>query len=165
MKKRFFILGLFFLSSLFLVAQTTDYKVVFDLTSKDSLDQQAVIRWLREITTERPDAKLEVVMYAKGINMVTKDRSSVADAVTKLTANKNISFKVCAIALKNQGIDKLLEAITLESEMLELKALWIISPDCRAAKFAVGIGGILELFGEHCVNRAMQAHFSRVAFW
>ena|SRR6266480_2533719 len=106
MKKRFFILGLFFLSSLFLVAQTTDYKVVFDLTSKDSLDQQAVIRWLREITTERPDAKLEVVMYAKGINMVTKDRSSVADAVTKLTANKNISFKVCAIALKNQGIDK-----------------------------------------------------------
>ncbi len=106
MKKRFFILGLFFLSSLFLVAQTTDYKVVFDLTSKDSLDQQAVIRWLREITTERPDAKLEVVMYAKGVNMVTKDRSSVADAVTKLTANKNISFKVCAIALKNQGIDK-----------------------------------------------------------
>ena len=106
MKKRFFILGLFFLSSLFLVAQTTDYKVVFDLTSKDSLDQQAVIRWLREITTERPDAKLEVVMYAKGINMVTKDRSSVADAVTKLTSNKNISFKVCAIALKNQGIDK-----------------------------------------------------------
>ena len=106
MKKRFFILGLFFLSSLFLVAQTTDYKVVFDLTSKDSLDQQAVIRWLREITTERPDAKLEVVMYAKGVNMVTKDRSSVADAVTKPTANKNISFKVCAIALKNQGIDK-----------------------------------------------------------
>ena len=83
-----------------------DYKVVFDLTSKDSLDQQAVIRWLKEITNEHADAKLEVVMYAKGVNMVTRDKSAVADAVTQLATNKNISFKVCAIALKNQGIDK-----------------------------------------------------------
>ena len=83
-----------------------DYKVVFDLTSKDSLDQQAVIRWLKEITNEHADAKLEVVMYAKGVNMVTRDKSAVADAVTQLATNKNISFRVCAIALKNQGIDK-----------------------------------------------------------
>jgi intracellular sulfur oxidation DsrE/DsrF family protein len=83
-----------------------DYKVVFDLTSKDSVDQQAVIRWLKEITSERPDAKLEVVMYAKGVNMVTKEKSAVANEVTQLATNKNISFKVCAIALKNQGIDK-----------------------------------------------------------
>ena len=27
----------------------SDYKVVFDLTSKDSVDQKAVIRWLNEI--------------------------------------------------------------------------------------------------------------------
>ena len=103
---RISLLGVFILSSLYLIAQTTDYKVVFDLTSKDSLDQQAVMRWLKEITNERPDAKLEVVMYAKGVNMVTKDRSSVAESVTRLSSNKNISFKVCAIALKNQGIDK-----------------------------------------------------------
>jgi len=106
MKKNIFILGLLSLSFFLLKAQTTDYKVVFDLTSKDSLDQQAVMRWLKEITNERPDAKLEVVMYAKGVNMVTKDRSSVAESVTRLSSNKNISFKVCAIALKNQGIDK-----------------------------------------------------------
>jgi len=89
-----------------LASAQADYKVVFDLTSKDSIDQQAVIRWLKEITGERPDAKLEVVMYAKGVNMVTKDKSAVSDAVTQLASNKNISFKVCAIALKNQGIDK-----------------------------------------------------------
>ena len=91
--------------SLLAVAQS-DYKVVFDLTSKDSLDQQAVIRWLKEITSASTDAKMEVVMYAKGVTMATKDRSAVADAVTQLATNKNISFKVCAVALKNQGIDK-----------------------------------------------------------
>ena len=96
---------LFTLAVAFASAQA-DYKVVFDLTSKDSLDQQAVIRWLKEITNERPDAKMEVVMYAKGVNMVTKDKSAVPNDVTQLATNKNISFKVCAIALKNQGIDK-----------------------------------------------------------
>jgi len=89
-----------------LAAAQSDYKVVFDLTSKDSLDQQAVIRWLKEIVAASSDAKMEVVMYAKGVTMATKEKSAVADAVTQLATNKNISFKVCAVALKNQGIDK-----------------------------------------------------------
>jgi intracellular sulfur oxidation DsrE/DsrF family protein len=105
MKKSFALFLSIMMAWGFAFAQS-DYKVVFDLTSKDSLDQQAVIRWLKEITNERSDAKLEVVMYAKGVNMVTRDKSAVADAVTQLATNKNISFKVCAIALKNQGIDK-----------------------------------------------------------
>ena len=89
-----------------LAAAQSDYKVVFDLTSKDSLDQQAVIRWIKEIVAASSDAKMEVVMYAKGVTMATKEKSAVADAVTQLATNKNISFKVCAVALKNQGIDK-----------------------------------------------------------
>ena len=105
MKKYFAFLFPLLLAGFFASAQA-DYKVVFDLTSKDSVDQQAVIRWLREIVKASPDAKMEVVMYAKGVNMVVKDKSSVADAVTELATNKNISFKVCAVALKNQGIDK-----------------------------------------------------------
>jgi intracellular sulfur oxidation DsrE/DsrF family protein len=105
MKKSFALFLSIMMAWGFAFAQS-DYKVVFDLTSKDSLDQQAVIRWLKEITNERSDAKLEVVMYAKGVNMVTRDKSAVADAVIQLATNKNISFKVCAIALKNQGIDK-----------------------------------------------------------
>ncbi len=105
MKKHFSFSFLFMLFSLFAAAQA-DYKVVFDLTSKDSVDQQAVIRWLKEIVTQSADAKMEVVMYAKGINLVLKDKSAFPAAVTELAANKNISFRVCAIALKNQGIDK-----------------------------------------------------------
>ena len=39
--------------------QAIPYKVVFDLTSRDSLDQKAVLRWINEITAVNPDAKLE----------------------------------------------------------------------------------------------------------
>ncbi|HYJ37488.1 MAG TPA: DsrE family protein [Chitinophagaceae bacterium] len=104
MKKHFLFITL--LLSTILAAAQSDYKVVFDLTSKDSIDQQAVIRWVREIIKQSPEAKVEVVMYAKGVNLVVKDKSTVPDAVTQLATNKNVSFKVCAVAMKNQGIDK-----------------------------------------------------------
>ena len=106
MKKNFFLTALVILTVQIIQAQTTDYKVVFDLTSRDSLDQKAVIRWLNEVTNLSPQAKLEVVMYGQGVHMVIKEKSPVEDAVTKLSANKNISFKVCAVSLKNQNIDK-----------------------------------------------------------
>ena len=83
-----------------------DYKVVFDLTSKDSLDHKAVLRWVNEVAKASPDARMEVVMYGQGVNMVTKNRTVVEDAIAKLVGNKNISFKVCEVALKNQGITK-----------------------------------------------------------
>ena len=88
----------------FLHAQSADYKVVFDLTSKDTMDQKAVIRWINEISKATPDAKLEVVLYGQSLDMVVKGKSVLADDVTKFAATTNISFKVCGIALKNHNI-------------------------------------------------------------
>src|SRR5204862_2717648 len=98
------VLTLFFCS--FLLKAQKDYKVVFDLTSGDSLSQQTAIRWVSEITKAEPTAQVEVVMFGKGLPLAVKDRSVVADAVTSLATNKNVAFKVCAIALANQKIDK-----------------------------------------------------------
>jgi intracellular sulfur oxidation DsrE/DsrF family protein len=91
--------------SQFLLAQK-DYKVVFDLTSGDTLSQQTAIRWVNEIIKTEPTAQVEVVMFGKGLPLVVKDRSALADDVTSLATNKNVAFKVCAIALANQKIDK-----------------------------------------------------------
>ena len=90
----------------FLYAQAPDYKVVFDLTSKDTTDQKTVIRWINGITSTNPNAKLEVVLYGQSLDMVVKDRSVAANDIPKLTENKNISFKVCAVAMKKHQIDK-----------------------------------------------------------
>ncbi|HWJ90625.1 MAG TPA: DsrE family protein [Flavisolibacter sp.] len=104
MNKGIWLLGCFLFSVLIAAAQA-DYKVVFDLTSKDSIDQKTVIRWLNEVIKASPDAQMEVVMYGQGTAMVVKGRSLVADEITRLAANKNVSFRVCAVALKNQNID------------------------------------------------------------
>jgi uncharacterized protein len=111
MKKIFLLAGILF-SAFFTFAQK-DYKVVFDLTSKDSNDQRAVIRWLNEVSKAEPTAQMEVVMYGKGLDLVTKGKSVVSDDVIRLAQNKNIAFKVCQVAMKAHNLtpDDLLQGV------------------------------------------------------
>jgi len=85
-------------------AQRQLYRVVFDLTSRDTLEQRAVLRWLREVGTASPDAQMEVVMYGKGFELVMPERSAYLDDVKTAMKNPNVKFKVCAIALRNNNI-------------------------------------------------------------
>ncbi len=87
-------------------AQQQPYRVAFDLTSRDSLEQKAVLRWLREVGTSSPDAQMEVVMYAKGFELVMPERSAYLADVKEAMKNPNVAFKVCAIALKNNNVDR-----------------------------------------------------------
>jgi intracellular sulfur oxidation DsrE/DsrF family protein len=89
----------------FLHAQTVPYNVVFDLTSKDTNDHKTIIRWLDGISKERPDAKLEVVLYGQSLDMVQKHKSTVAPSLQQLMANKNISVKVCGAAMKRHNVE------------------------------------------------------------
>jgi hypothetical protein len=105
--KRILTTGLFaLLTAVQAQAQSQPYKVVFDLTSRDTLEQKAVLRWLREVGTSSPDAQMEVVMYGKGFELVMPERSAYAADVKEAMKNKNVSFKVCAIALRNNNVDK-----------------------------------------------------------
>jgi len=105
MKKLFsiFFCVLIYLSS---NGQKAPYNVVFDVTSKDTVVHHMVIHWVEEIMESDPSAKIEIVFYSKSLDMITKDKSVVADQVMKYSANKNISFRVCAIAMKNNNVQK-----------------------------------------------------------
>lgn len=105
MKKSLFF-SIFLLAIQATHAQPKDYKVVFDLTTRDTLHQKAVMRWINEISASVPDAKFEVVMYGQGLTLVEKGKSYMEQNVVQALTNKNVSFKVCAIALKNQHVDK-----------------------------------------------------------
>ena len=87
------------------LGQDKPYKVVFDLTSRDSLDQKAVMRWVKEISSGNPQAKLEVVMYGKGFELVMPEKSTVMEDVRSALANPNVSFRVCRMALKSNKVD------------------------------------------------------------
>jgi uncharacterized protein len=59
------------LISVFLTAQQ-NYKVVFDVTSKDTIDHKMAMRWVNEVLKAEPTAKVEVVFYGQSLAMITR---------------------------------------------------------------------------------------------
>ncbi len=86
MRKIILLAALICFSSAFLQAQAKDYRVVFDLTSSDTVDQKAVLHWIHEIADNNQGAKLEVVLYGKSLDLIRKGRSVAAAEVERLTA-------------------------------------------------------------------------------
>ena len=83
--------------------QPQPYKVVFDLTSQDPLDQQAVLRWIKEGSGLNPKTKMEVVMYGRGLDLVVSGKTTLESSVKE--AMGHATFAVCAIAMKNQKVE------------------------------------------------------------
>jgi intracellular sulfur oxidation DsrE/DsrF family protein len=106
MKKHLFCIIMMLLMIGFIHAQTKDYRVVFDMSSRDTVNQQAIVREIGLITGANPDAKLEVVIYGQGLDLAIRDRSAQQSAVQKLIAEHKASFKVCAMTLARNRIDK-----------------------------------------------------------
>src|SRR3954452_8152004 len=105
--KRLLLIALVGLVSVgFMQSQQQPYRVVFDLTSRDTLEQKAVLRWIKEVGASSPNAQMEVVMYGKGFELVMPDRSAFAADVKDAMKSPNVAFKVCAIALRNNNVDK-----------------------------------------------------------
>jgi intracellular sulfur oxidation DsrE/DsrF family protein len=87
-------------------AQTKPVKILFDVTSKDSLTHQAVLRHVKGMSSAYANSNFEVVVYGGAISMLLKDQSTVSDAIQSVSANKNVAFAVCAETMKRQNIDK-----------------------------------------------------------
>lgn len=105
MKKYSLCICILMLISPFVQAQTSNYKVVFDMSSRDSINQQAIVREIGLITGASPDAKLEVVIYGQGLDLAIKNHSAQQPAVEKIIASNKASFKVCAMTMKRNNID------------------------------------------------------------
>ena len=104
MKKFLFFLSILLTPSTFLSAQA-NYKVVFDVTSQDTVDHKMAIRWANEVLKAEPTAQVEIVLFGKSLAMITAQKSVVGAEITKLAANKNASVKVCAVAMKANNVD------------------------------------------------------------
>jgi len=120
MKKMFLIAAFFLGIILQSYAQQKPYNIVFDLTTSDTATHQRVIRWINGILTSHPDAKIEVVFYGKALDMIVKDKSTVAGDIIKLgTANK-VTFAACEHAMQVFNISKsqLLDGVTTVPDAL-----------------------------------------------
>jgi intracellular sulfur oxidation DsrE/DsrF family protein len=88
------------------ISQTKPVKIVFDVTSKDTLTHQAVLRHVKGMSETYPDALLEVVVYGGAWPMLVKGKTPSGTTVEKLAQEKNISFKLCGITMERYKVAK-----------------------------------------------------------
>jgi uncharacterized protein len=106
MKKQILLTCLLALFCVFSWAQSKPLRIVFDVTSNDTLIHQAVIRHVTGEAKAHPDGQFEVVIYSGALNIVVRDKSVVSAGVMKLAGLKNVSFKVCSETMNRYKVDK-----------------------------------------------------------
>lgn len=87
-------------------AQTRPVKIVFDVTSADTLVHKAVIRHVSTMAEVYPRSLFEVVVYGSALPMLMKEKSCVATGIRKLESRQNVAIKVCELSLKGSKVDK-----------------------------------------------------------
>jgi len=88
------------------VAQTNPIRVVFDITSKDTLAHQGALRHMALMAKSYPQSTFELVVYGSALPMFVKGQSTIEKAMAPLIGNKNVSFKVCSSTMKRYNVDK-----------------------------------------------------------
>ena len=105
MKKFFLAVICLYLLPIYIHAQGKDYKVVFDITTQDTANQQKVLRWAAAIAKDYPESQVEIVFYGHSLDLVTKNKSVNEATVAKLAASKNVTFSVCQVAMKKHNVE------------------------------------------------------------
>jgi len=108
MKKLFFILiTYFFVGSGF--AQTpqggSQHKIVFQLTTADTVFHIALMKQLDNIIKIAPDSKLEIVCHGPGLEMLMKQKCIVAPSIEAFR-KRGVEFVACEFSLKQRKVEK-----------------------------------------------------------
>ncbi len=78
-------------------------KVVFQLTSNDTLVQKALIKQLNNVLIAAPNAKIEVVCHNNGISFLQAALTKQTDGI-KALHDKGVDFVACANTLRERKI-------------------------------------------------------------
>lgn len=103
--------GLFFvlLSTIFIqtgLAQgSAEHKIVFQLTSNDTLAHKALMKQLGNILTLSPTTKLEVVCHGPGLSMLVNQNSIVTEKISEFS-EKGVDFMACQFSMKERKVAK-----------------------------------------------------------
>jgi intracellular sulfur oxidation DsrE/DsrF family protein len=87
-----------------LLAQSKPVRIIFDVTSSDTVVHQTAVRHVAGMAKAYPDAQLEVVIYGGALPMIQTSRSSEAQKIQELAGQKNVVFKVCEVTMKRYNV-------------------------------------------------------------
>ena len=98
------------------------HKIVFHLSSDDTLVHKGLMRQLNNVLTAAPSATIEVVCHGPGINFLVTDKTIVHDKIQQMKT-RGVAFAACENTLKEKNISKVKiipEAIFVPSALIEI---------------------------------------------
>ncbi len=104
------------------VVSMKKHKVVFQLTSSDTLVHKSLVKQLHNFLTAAPNAKLEVVCHNNGITFLQQDVTKQGDKIRELKA-LGVDFVACENTLRERKIKKeslVKECRTVPAGVLEI---------------------------------------------
>lgn len=85
--------------------QTSQRKIVYDLSVADTTMHAGLMRQLNNIKRGWPDAQIEVVVHGKALNLLVTGKSTQANAIKELQA-KGVVFAACENTMKRAKVEK-----------------------------------------------------------
>jgi intracellular sulfur oxidation DsrE/DsrF family protein len=106
MRHLFILLGLFISFSASSQVMTEEkLKVVFQLTSSDTLVHKALVKQLNNLLTAAPNVRAEVVCHNNGISFLQSAVTKQSAGISELAA-KGIDFVACENTMRDRKIKK-----------------------------------------------------------
>ncbi len=81
------------------------HKIVFQLSTDDTLAHKALMKQLNNITSVAPDTKIEVVCHGPGLNMLINSKTTVLPKIQELQ-KRDIQFVACEFSIKERNVDR-----------------------------------------------------------
>jgi intracellular sulfur oxidation DsrE/DsrF family protein len=82
------------------------HKIIFQLTSGDSMTHVKFIRQLNNVIEAAPNAEIEIVTHGMGVDLLKSDSNPFEEALFHLK-NKGLKFVVCENTLKQRNLTKM----------------------------------------------------------
>jgi uncharacterized protein len=105
-----------------IVVTNKKLKVVFQLTSSDTLAQKALVKQINNILVAAPNTKIEIVCHNNGITFLQTASTQQAAKIKDLTA-KGVDFVACENTMRDRKIKReelVSECRTVPSGVVEL---------------------------------------------
>ena len=85
--------------------QVKSHKIIFQLSTADTLAHKALMKQLKNIHKVSPTTEMEVVCHGPGLEMLQKEKSVVFSGI-KTAAENGVKFQACEFSLKERNIEK-----------------------------------------------------------
>ncbi|HEU4860760.1 MAG TPA: DsrE family protein [Chitinophagaceae bacterium] len=108
------------------IGQQKEHKIIFDFTKGDTASFSTIMRQLNNIVkATEGKAKLEVVCYGPGLDILMKERTTVQQQIEEFHRKYNVVFSACEASMQRRGIVKsqlLPQTVTVPLASLEISS-------------------------------------------